>query len=137
MKKLSLLLFVLFCFTVSFAQKGKGHSSKDMISDLKCKLDLSDTQVKRIESIFDQNKKKMDALFEKNKDDRDASHKTMKEIMDNTDKEIEKILVKDQLKKYKKMMDERKNDKGKHMPPPDRPENGDGMLPPPPDESMD
>ncbi len=139
MKRLPFILVVLFLqFTSSFAQKGPGPSPKDRIADLKCKLDLTDTQTKKIENIFEENHKKMDALFEKNKEDRKTSHKAMKELMDSTDKEIEKVLTKDQMEKYKKMIDERKNDKGKRMPPPDGPGNGDNrMPPPPPDESED
>ena len=133
MKKTALLIFLfIFQFTISYAQKG--FSPKDRVTELKTKLELTDNQTKKIETIFEENHKKMDALFEKNKNDQESSRKAMKEIMDNTDKEIEKVLDKNQKAKYQQLIDERKNDMGRRMPPPDHKFKDSKKMPPPPED---
>jgi Spy/CpxP family protein refolding chaperone len=136
MKKVTLLILIFVLpYKIAFAQKG--FSSKDRATDLKTKLELTDDQTKKIESIFENNHTKMDALFEKDKNDREASRTAIKEIMDNTDKEIEKVLDKDQLAKYQKLIDERKNNMGRRMPPLDgKFRDGKKMPPAPPEEQF-
>jgi|WetSurMetagenome_2_1015567.scaffolds.fasta_scaffold214720_1 hypothetical protein len=133
MKKIALLILVfIFQLTIIYAQKG--FPPKDRVSELKKKLELTDDQTKKIESIFEDNHKKMDALFDKDKEDREASRTAMKEIMDNTNNEIEKVLDKNQLAKYQKLVEERKSAIGRRMPPPDsKLRDGKRMPPPPPD----
>jgi len=126
-------LLVVLLVNPIFAQRGFPPNEKDRVKDLKEKLQLTDEQTKKVESIFNNNKKKMDASFENKDRGSSDPRKMMDSIMNATDKEIEKVLTKDQKTKYLKMIEERK-EQMKKMPPPPPPqgryEDDRGMIHP-------
>lgn len=122
MKKINpvIIIFILMLFSILQAQPsevppaGSPPQKMDMVKELKTKLQLTDEQVKKIETIFTNNKKKNDSLFEKNSRDRETCRKAMDEIRKSTNSEIEKILTKEQKTKFKEMTEKM----GNRMPPP-------------------
>lgn len=120
MKKAQLIfLLSVFIVPVLLGQM-KPPSNKDMISDLKTKLELTNDQVKKIEAIFEKNMPKMD------KPPSDGEHgqpgargEGMKKKIEEMNKEIMKTLNDKQKEKFKKILEDRKKEMG-NMPPPPR-----------------
>ena len=119
MKRAVFLLFIGLIFIMNvFAQKGGPPERKNMVEELKEELNLTDTQVAKVEVIFNANKKKMDAIFEKKQQDESEFRKTMEEARENTDKEIEKILTEEQKALFKQFKEKHKKGMGEMPPPP-------------------
>jgi hypothetical protein len=119
--KAVLVVLILMSFSMIIAQPaGPPPQKMDMVKELKAKLQLTDEQVKKVETIFANNKKKIDSLFQKKNEDREADRKKMDEMRKSTNSEIEKILTKEQKAKFKEMTEKMEN----RMPPPPP----DGMM---------
>ena len=129
MKNIKAVLVVIYLTSLSMllAQPaGPPPQKMDMVKDLKVKLQLSDEQAKKVESIFTGNQKKIDSLFEKNNKDRQADRKKMDEIHKSTNNELEKILTKEQKVIFKEMME--KMDERMPPPPPQGLKNRDDRM---------
>jgi hypothetical protein len=117
MKKISailILIVILMPFSLLLSQPEGPPHRMDMGKELKTKLQLTDEQAVKIETVFSNNEKKIDSLFEKTGDDKEAGRKAMDEIRKSTKSQIEKILTKEQKAKFQKIMEEMEN----RMPPP-------------------
>jgi hypothetical protein len=128
MKKLLLVLFLFgLQAAVLFAQDdmppgGPGRQTpKERVKDLKAKLNLTDEQATKMESIFTKEQKKMQDMFQ-NRDgggDFEAMRKTMEAVQDSSTAAINKILTTEQIPLYKKILDDRKKEMEKMGPPPE------------------
>jgi periplasmic protein CpxP/Spy len=125
-------LLLVLCVGPVLGQMGNPPREKDRVKDLKEKLQLTEDQTKKVETIFNNNKKKMDASFEKKERGSSDPRKMMDSIMSATDKEIEKILTKEQKEKFAKMIQDRKKEMRDMPPPPPQGRMDDerGMMPP-------
>ena len=120
-KLLSILLLLSFCAALVYAQDGPPPrmNPKDRTAELKKKLKLTDTQVAKVDSIFQDNQKKMDEMMQNGPGgNMEEGRKAMDEMMQNTDKSIMKVLNAEQKVIYKKMIEERKKQMEEMMPPP-------------------
>lgn len=102
------LLLTLLFLNVTYAQPGPPPPQKgDLLKQLAERLDLTLSQAKKIENIFDITQKRLDEFRpERNRGERLPMEK-MDEIIDKQDQEIEKILDKEQRKEFAKMKKER------------------------------
>ncbi|MFH1195214.1 MAG: hypothetical protein V1720_05850 [bacterium] len=114
------LIFLLSMFIVPavFGQM-KPPSHRDMISDLKKKLELTDEQVKKIEALFEKNKPQMGQPHAGGAPGQPGKmNEDMKKKMDTINNEIMKVLNEKQKEKFKKIIEDRKKDMGNMPPPP-------------------
>lgn len=131
MRNLLISLLILLGFVSSArAQKEPPGKENPMLNELKKELNLTAEQVKQIESIFESNFKKMEPPSEKKHAKPNDRKKPMDSIHEKIDSEIEKILTKEQQKKYKTIVENRISEMKKKMPPPDDDSNHDRNNPP-------
>ena len=99
MKKIALVLvLVLFQFVLVNAQ-GR-VTPQERAKNLKEKLELTDDQTAKVESIFVDSQKKMQELRKNVGGDRSAIRDSMKTISEQADKKITDILTDAQKEKY-------------------------------------
>lgn len=99
-----LILFVAFTFTLSAQPQQRGER---MIQRLKDSLSLSADQVTKIKTILDKQQEEGKKDWDANQGDRDAMRALMMKRMEKSDIEIEKILTKEQKKKYQEIKKQR------------------------------
>ena len=87
--------------------QGMRISPKDRADTLKVRLDLSDKQTEQVAKIYEEQQTEFQKLREENMGDREAMRSAMTEVMQKTDAKIEKLLNKEQLKKYEAYKKER------------------------------
>lgn len=135
MKYLATILLTLIMSTALLAQDGPppggpmgNISPKERTKELKTKLNLTDDQVKKVETIYTDFQKKIESFMEKRDGDFREMKKTMDAAMDSTDSKILKVLDKDQQTKYKKIVEDRKKQMENMPPPPDEGTASTGLL---------
>lgn len=84
------------CNCCEAQQKHRHHkkSAAERVEHLNKRLNLTDEQAQKIESIFTEFDKEQEKIQDRNRDE-------MKKRRDKMDKEIEKVLTEEQLKIYK------------------------------------
>jgi acyl-CoA reductase-like NAD-dependent aldehyde dehydrogenase len=97
---------LVFSSSALLAQ-GMRMTPKDRADTLKARLSLSAKQTDEVTKIYEAQQKEFQKLREDNQGDRDAMREGMTKIMQQTDEKIEKLLDKDQLKKYEAYKKER------------------------------
>lgn len=114
------VLLVVFLFSmVSYAQPGPPPQKGELLKQLKERLDLSSSQVKKIETILSESQKRLEEFRpERNNGERPPMEK-MEELIKKQDSEIAKVLDEEQQKEFAKMRREREM---KRPPMGDRPE---------------
>lgn len=115
------VLLVVFLFSmVSYAQPGPPPPQKgELLKQLKERLELSSSQVKKIETILSESQKRLEEFRpERNNGERPPMEK-MEELVKKQDSEIAKVLDEEQQKEFAKMKRERDM---KRPPMGDRPE---------------
>jgi len=108
------VLLVVFLFSiVSYAQPGPPLQKGELLKQLKERLELSSSQVKKIETILTESQKKLEEFRpERNNGERPPMEK-MEELIKKQDSEIAKVLDEEQQKEFAKMRKERES----HRPP--------------------
>jgi protein CpxP len=108
-------LAVLIIFLVSYliAQPNR-RTPEERTKQLTEQLSLDKKQQAQVLEIYKENDKKREAMFSdmQGSGDRDAAREKMMKLFEETDKQIEKILTKDQKKKYDDLKKERANRMG-------------------------
>lgn len=113
-----MLLAFFFTAGLAFAQM-KPPSSKDMVKDLEKRLELTDEQTERIEAIFEKYMPKTDRPpAGKPQGNKEMKMGEGQKKMNEMDEEIAKVLNSEQKEKFKKIMEERKKNMDRMMPPP-------------------
>ena len=112
MKITSMLLGILFLSAVTLMAQ-RNFDVKERLNTLKEKLELNEEQVSKIKDVLEETREEMGELFEDRSGDRAEMREKMTEIRKKSNEEIESLLTEDQLKKYRKYMEEeRKNRRG-------------------------
>jgi len=99
---LTAIIAVAFIFN---AYPQRRYSVKDRVDRLKNRLNLSDTQTAKADSIFTSAENKIKAVPDTVQDRRQA----YRQIMTDANNDFEKILTDDQKTEYKKMMKKRRS----------------------------
>ena len=112
-KTLLFALVTLFVFTTLTAQPQR-RTPEERTKQLTEQLSLDKKQQAKVLEIYKENDKKREAMFSdmQGSGDRDAAREKMMKLLEETDKQIEKILTKDQKKKYDDLKKERTNRMG-------------------------
>ena len=107
------LIATVFALSTLIAQPMR-RTPEERVKQLKEQLSLDAKQEKQALEIFKENDKKREAMFSEMSanDDRDAAREKMMKMAEETDKKIEKILTKDQKKKYEEIKKERRERMG-------------------------
>lgn len=106
MKKLSLMLIVMLL--VSFSMNAQmRRTPKERAENLKQRLELTNEQTKKVETIYTESEKKAMKIFEENSGNREENMKSFRKIMEESDAQIDKILNKKQKEAFKKFKEER------------------------------
>jgi periplasmic protein CpxP/Spy len=109
MKSLHALLLILFiACTVTLSAQPQQRGER-MIQRLKDSLSLSQEQVTKIKAILDKQQEEGKKDWDANQGDRDAMRTLMMKRMEKSDVEIEKILTKEQKKKYQEIKKQRQD----------------------------
>jgi hypothetical protein len=125
------LLIILLLAGIIYSQP-QPPSPRQKLKHLKEKLELSDEQAKKIETILKTSDTKMKALHEKMEASHDEAMDEMDNIISAENKEIEKVLTDAQKKEYLKL---KKETEGMRLPMGDKqgpPREGNQPPPPPP-----
>ncbi|MDD8017264.1 MAG: hypothetical protein PHP42_02705 [Bacteroidota bacterium] len=101
-----ILFGILFLLGISVAQQQQ--RSEQMVQRLKDSLSLSDQQVTKIKVILDKQREEGRKDWEAHQGDRDAMRSAMMKRMEKSDVEIEKLLTKEQKKKYEEIKKHRR-----------------------------
>ncbi len=96
-------LITLFVMSISISAQNR-MTPKERAQNLKEKLNLTEEQTQKVDSILTQSSEKMKELRSENKGNREQ----YRQIMQDTNNEIEKILTADQKQAYEKMLNERR-----------------------------
>ncbi len=106
-------LVAVFVFTTLIAQPQR-RTPEERTKQLTEQLSLDKKQQAQVLEIYKQNDKKREAMFSdmQGSGDRDAAREKMMKLFEETDKQIEKILTKDQKKKFDDLKKERANRMG-------------------------
>jgi F0F1-type ATP synthase membrane subunit b/b' len=107
------LLVAVFVFSTLTAQPMR-RTPEERVKQLKEQLSLDAKQEKKALEIFKESDTKREAMFNEMNanDDREAGREKMMKLFEETDKKIEKILTKDQKKKYEEIKKERQQRMG-------------------------
>ncbi|MHB1050226.1 MAG: hypothetical protein ACYC09_09115 [Bacteroidota bacterium] len=108
-------LGVLIVFLVSsLAAQPNRRTPDERTKQLTEQLSLDKKQQAQVLKIYTENDKKREAMFAdmQGSGDRDAAREKMMKLFKETDKQIEKILTKDQKKKYDDLKKERSSRMG-------------------------
>ena len=104
MKSLILTAIIAVAFIFNVYPQSR-FSAKDRVDRLKNRLNLTDTQTAKADSIFTSAENKIKAVPDTVQDRRQA----FRQIMTEANNDFEKILTDDQKTEYKKMMENRRN----------------------------
>lgn len=105
---LAVLLFGLLVISSATLQaQGMRVTPQERADTLKARLSLNDKQTEQVAKIYEEQQSEFQKMREQNMGDREAMRAAMTEIMQKTDQKIEKLLNKDQLKKYGEFKKER------------------------------
>jgi len=104
---LSLLLFFISCQENPRPRRG-GMDPEQALAELKDRLDLSEQQVQKADTLLKNYSTKMRELFRKNRGDREVVIAAREEIQIQLDNAIEDILTEQQVSEYIKLIKERK-----------------------------
>ena len=106
------LMFIILCSSFLVAQPNR-RTPEERVKQLTEQLSLDKKQQEQVLKIYTENDKKREAMFSdmQGSGDRDAARDKMMKLFEETDKQIEKILTKDQKKKY----DDLKKERSKRM----------------------
>ena len=106
-------LVAVFVFTTLIAQPQR-RTPEERTKQLTEQLSLDKKQQAQVLEIYKQNDKKREAMFSdmQGSGDRDAAREKMMKLFEETAKQIEKILTKDQKKKFDDLKKERANRMG-------------------------
>lgn len=105
MKRYLLLIIALLFTSLQLSYAQMRFKPEDRLKNLQERLNLTKAQSVKVEAILKKVGEKMNNL----PDDRTERWQKVRSIMDETNKEIEKILNKDQVKEFNKMLEERRN----------------------------
>lgn len=108
-------LAVLIIILVSaLAAQPQRRTPEERTKQLTEHLSLDKKQQAKVLELYKENDKKREAMFSdmQGSGDRDAAREKMMKLFEETDKQIEKILTKDQKKKYDDLKKERSNRMG-------------------------
>jgi hypothetical protein len=107
------LLVTVFVISTLSAQPNR-RTPEERVKQLKEQLSLDAKQEKKALEIFKESDTKREAMFNEMSanDDREAGREKMMKLFEETDKKIEKILTKDQKKKYEEIKKERQQRMG-------------------------
>lgn len=120
-KVIFLLMFVLVGTTLSMAQNRGGQRqldpeemAKKQTQTLKTELALNEDQAEKMEKVLFSSYKEMSELRQEMRqtENRSGMREQMTSLRAKQEKEIKKILSEEQFKKYKKMMEERRERRG-------------------------
>ncbi|PKL82108.1 MAG: hypothetical protein CVV24_11790 [Ignavibacteriae bacterium HGW-Ignavibacteriae-3] len=102
------VLFLLAMASNSFAQMGGNPQDrlKKTLEDYKTRLNLTDVQFGKIDTILTEQMNQMTALRENSGDDRQAMMVSFMELREKTNKKIESLLTDDQKAEWKKIQEE-------------------------------
>lgn len=101
------VLLLAGSLSVSQAQQRMRMTAEQRAARLKDSLALSDDQVGKIVTIFQENDKERQDAFASAGDDRDARMATMRKLMDEADARIDSVLTDTQKAKYDAMKKQR------------------------------
>jgi Spy/CpxP family protein refolding chaperone len=104
------LMFIILCSSFIVAQPNR-RTPEERTKQLTEQLTLDKKQQAQVLKVYTENDKKREAMFAdmQGSGDRDAAREKMMKLFEETDKQIEKILTKDQKKKYDDLKKERGN----------------------------
>ncbi len=110
----AVIALVFFAFQSTYAQ-GMRMSPAERAEQLAKRLDLNEEQKAQVTRIYESSQNNMREKMPNLMGDREAMRKAMQEVTVKTDKEIEKILTKEQLKKYSEWKKEREKQMRQRM----------------------
>lgn len=102
-----MLMLMLLVASITVAQPGRGNRAEMTSKKIKEKVGLTDQQSAKVKEILEKNQEKMRKEFETNDGDRSAMREAMQKLMKESDAEIEKLLTKEQIKKFDEYKKER------------------------------
>ncbi len=103
MKNLMFAAIFVLAFVLGTNAQNRRFSVQNRVDRLKERLNLTDAQTAKVDSILTASMNSVRAIPDSVQDRRQA----MRQIMVNANADIEKILTNDQKAEYKKMMEER------------------------------
>ena len=101
------LMLMLLVSSITVAQPGRGNRAEMTLKKIKEKVGLTDQQTAKVKEILEKSQEKMRKEFETNDGDRSAMREAMQKLMKESDAEIEKLLTKEQGKKFDEYKKER------------------------------
>lgn len=103
------VIFILAMTVNSYAQMGGNPQDrlKKTLEDYKTKLNLTDVQFGKIDTILTDQMNEQTKLRESAGDDRQAMMSAFMELREKTDKKIEALLTDEQMVEWKKIQEER------------------------------
>jgi hypothetical protein len=104
---LAIVLGLLLVSSQALFAQGMRMSPKDRADTLKVRLSLSQKQTDSVLKIYEDQQKEMEKIRTTLQGDREAMRDPMMKLMRQTDEKIEKLLDKDQLKKYEELKKQR------------------------------
>ena len=110
--KFNLFLFILIAAissTTLFAQRGMSH--EDRMKNLDDKLNLSEEQYTRLDSILKVQGEEFQKLRDGADGDRDQMREKARKLMKETDEQIIEVLNEEQKKEYEKYKKERRQNR--------------------------
>ena len=104
---IAVLVGLFVASSTALQAQGMRVTPKERADTLKVRLSLSDKQTEQVVKIFEDQQKEFQKIRESNMGDREAMRTAMTEITQKSDAKIEKLLDKDQMKKYEQWKKER------------------------------
>jgi Spy/CpxP family protein refolding chaperone len=101
------LMLMLLVSSITVAQPGRGNRTEMTLKKIKEKVGLTEQQTAKVKEILEKSQEKMRKEFETNDGDRSAMREAMQKLMKESDAEIEKLLTKEQGKKFDEYKKER------------------------------
>lgn len=126
--------FLFACIIIgTIYSQPKLPSKREMLKQLKARLELTDVQTKKIDVILSASEKKLHSLRDEMDEQHEKKMDQMDSVLSSRESEIEKVLTDTQKKEYKEMkkeMEKIRPSKG------DRPEPPKDGHPKPPEDSQ-
>lgn len=101
------LLGLLLISSSTLQAQGMRITPQERADTLKARLSLNDKQTEQVVKIYEEQQTEFEKMREENMGDRDAMRSAMTDIVQKTDKKIEKLLDKEQMKKFDEFKKER------------------------------
>lgn len=112
MKKLILMSFFLFGFSVIVLAQGPRRTPSESAEQLKKSLKLDDEQVAKVKVIYEHQAKVMDSLRVSAKGDMGSMRGKMRPLMTETNSKIKSILTPEQAATFQKNQEEMMKNRG-------------------------